>query len=128
MFSLTYCSDSQSQYGSRVSYKDGCCWPVQETSDDKQLITGADTSIIYFNREAAKSSTHENKDTSTSLPSWLQQYKEDTRRNPIDNQVNFHHKSQLITTNYLVIKSLFFHLDLKLISHKVWWVWRDPPF
>lgn len=84
--SLNLESDSQSQYGSRVSYKDGCCWPVQETSDDKQLITGADTSIIYFNREAAKSSTHENKDTSTSLPSWLQQYKEDTRRNPIDNQ------------------------------------------
>ncbi|KAA8539101.1 hypothetical protein F0562_025793 [Nyssa sinensis] len=89
--SLNLESDLQDQLRSKTS-RDGSSWSLFKPGVEKHLTCCTDCSA-NFNREAASSiasSTlnYESTTTSTSssLPSWLQQYKEENRRQTINDQ------------------------------------------
>ncbi|KDP22765.1 hypothetical protein JCGZ_01982 [Jatropha curcas] len=87
--SLNLDSDWQSQTRSKVSKGYGYSWPLLESAVDTHLTSCTDCSV-NFNRDAHSIGCRaQNKEfittnltvsTSSSLPSWLQQHKEDTKR------------------------------------------------
>ncbi|KAK9291181.1 hypothetical protein L1049_009369 [Liquidambar formosana] len=73
-------SDSQSQFKSKKA-GNGSSWLVLEGADEKQLTCCADCSA-KFETEARslQSSTCHSDSTTSSLPTWLQQYKDENKR------------------------------------------------
>ncbi|KAK9282882.1 hypothetical protein L1049_011107 [Liquidambar formosana] len=95
--SLNLDSDLQTQFKTEVSGHGSITWPLLETGNDKHLTCYTDYSV-NFDREARNmvSSIRNNESTTTtistssSLPSWLQQYKEENRRQTLNEQEYVH--------------------------------------
>ena len=86
-FGLLLFSDSQCHYKNKAS-TNGYSWPMLESTVDNHLIYSTDL-FVNFNIEAQSTgcSILRKEVTSSSLPSWLKQHKEETERITISYKV-----------------------------------------